>query len=531
MTPFGVYTPTRVLMGQTDAVAFCQSAVDFMFADLLFKGLLAWLDDMLGYAENSKDLLDQVLTICSSFGLKLNPKKCDFFLTKAIWCGKVVSTEGAQHSPTRIQGLCALASPAMAADIQQFVCATNWIRSSIPCYTELVAPLSGNLSCKIPRFMKELTADQRHAVVDHLLIWQRANVSLGGDNLPIREMVCEHTASMKKGRVGRKQKYTDLPERIGAVPASQSTTIAYVAHAIGIPPSTLKDFYKRGLMVKYNSNVKPKLTDVNKTARVKWTVEFVEPTYAFYDMYDYVHVDKKWFHATRIRSRHYLLPGEDPPHRSTQSKRFITKVMFLSAVARPRWDNAKSEWFDGKIGTWHFTQHVRVTSSSRNRPVGTIELRPVNVTHPVYKKMLIDNVIPAIKALWPAECSRTVFIQQDNAHPHVPPSDADIVKAYAPLEHLREDIVSATNNAWKDVDPWALECNFLTLQSCLREKCGRLPESVFCGKEIYDDGCTLLGQHDLSSVMLELSLQTARDLEMSDIFTALETLDMDDQDE
>ncbi|KAH9121075.1 hypothetical protein AeMF1_007045, partial [Aphanomyces euteiches] len=58
MTPFGVYTPTRVLMGQTDAVAFCQSSVDFMFADLLFKGLLAWLDDMLGYAETTDDLFD-----------------------------------------------------------------------------------------------------------------------------------------------------------------------------------------------------------------------------------------------------------------------------------------------------------------------------------------------------------------------------------------------------------------------------------------------------------------------------------------
>ncbi|KAF0776066.1 hypothetical protein AaE_000234, partial [Aphanomyces astaci] len=106
-----------------------------MFADLLFKGLLAWLDDMLGYAETPEDLLDHVLTICSSFGLKLNPKKYDFFLTKAVWCGKVVSTEGVYHSPTRIQGLCALAPPATAADLQQFVCATNWMRSSIPCYT------------------------------------------------------------------------------------------------------------------------------------------------------------------------------------------------------------------------------------------------------------------------------------------------------------------------------------------------------------------------------------------------------------
>ncbi|KAF0730914.1 hypothetical protein Ae201684_011796 [Aphanomyces euteiches] len=128
MTPFGVYTPTRVLMGQTDAVAFCQSAVDFTFADLLFKGLLAWLDDMLGYAEITDDLFDlleQVLTICSKFGLKLNPRKCDFFLARL---------NGAAS-------LCALAPPITAADLQQFVCATNWMRASIPCYTELVAPL------------------------------------------------------------------------------------------------------------------------------------------------------------------------------------------------------------------------------------------------------------------------------------------------------------------------------------------------------------------------------------------------------
>ncbi|ETV81166.1 hypothetical protein H257_05753 [Aphanomyces astaci] len=46
------------------------------------------------------------------------------------------------------------------------------------------------------------------------------------------------------------------------------------------------------------------------------------------------------------------------------------------------------------------------------------------------------------------------------------------------------------------------------------KKCGRLPESVSRGKDVYDDGCTLLGQVDLSTVMLELSLQTARDLEM-----------------
>jgi hypothetical protein len=144
MTPFGVYTPTRVLMGQTDAVAYCQSVAHEMFGDQLFRGLLAWLDDLLGSAKTVGelfDLLDQVLTICAKFGLKLSPKKCQFFLRKAEWCGKVISAEGISHSPSRVQGLVDLSPPTTAAELQQFVCATNWMRSSIPNYNQVVDPL------------------------------------------------------------------------------------------------------------------------------------------------------------------------------------------------------------------------------------------------------------------------------------------------------------------------------------------------------------------------------------------------------
>jgi hypothetical protein len=128
MAPFGVYTPTRVLMGQTDAVAYCQSVGHQMFGELLFRGLLAWLDDLLGSAETVAKLfalLDQVLTICARYGLKLNPTKCHFFLREAELCGKVISAKGVTHSPSRIQGLVNLAPPVTAGDLQQFVCATK----------------------------------------------------------------------------------------------------------------------------------------------------------------------------------------------------------------------------------------------------------------------------------------------------------------------------------------------------------------------------------------------------------------------
>ncbi|KAF0723503.1 hypothetical protein AaE_009860 [Aphanomyces astaci] len=138
-------------------------------------------------------------------------------------------------------------------------------------------------------------------------------------------------------------------------------------------------------------------------------------------MMDCLHVDEKWFFSTRVHKSNYLAHDEDPPHRTVKSKTFITKVMFLSAIARLRWDHDKGEWLDGKIGTWHFTERVPTLRGSRKRPAGTMVTNPVSVTREVYKTMLLDKVIPAIKAKWPKGETKGVIIQQDNSKPHIPP--------------------------------------------------------------------------------------------------------------
>ena len=38
-------------------VAYCQATVQEMFGDLLYKGLLIWLDDLLGYGTDEQELL------------------------------------------------------------------------------------------------------------------------------------------------------------------------------------------------------------------------------------------------------------------------------------------------------------------------------------------------------------------------------------------------------------------------------------------------------------------------------------------
>lgn len=58
-------------------------------------------------------------------------------------------------------------------------------------------------------------------------------------------------------------------------------------------------------------------------------------------MYDVVHIDEKWFYVKRVGEKVYVItdkdgkPAETPPVQFVKSKRFIMKVMFLCAVARP----------------------------------------------------------------------------------------------------------------------------------------------------------------------------------------------------
>jgi hypothetical protein len=78
----------------------------------------------------------------------------------------------------------------------------------------------------------------------------------------------------------------------------------------------------------------------------------------FLEMYNIIHIDEKWFYITRKNRNFYLVPGEIDPHKTVQNKNAIVKIMFLSAVARPRFDEHGNCTFDGKLGVWAFVRKV-----------------------------------------------------------------------------------------------------------------------------------------------------------------------------
>jgi len=86
-------------------------------------------------------LLDDVLGRRAKYGLKMHAKKCQFFTREIVWCGKVISESGVRHSSELVQGLVDMQTPRTGGELQQFLCAANWMRQSIPEFTRLTAPL------------------------------------------------------------------------------------------------------------------------------------------------------------------------------------------------------------------------------------------------------------------------------------------------------------------------------------------------------------------------------------------------------
>ena len=68
------------------------------------------------------------------------------------------------------------------------------------------------------------------------------------------------------------------------------------------------------------------------------------------------------------------------------------------------------------FGIFPFTFKKKALKSSKNMQASTWETKPIqNITKAVVRDMLVNNVIAAIKSKWPANLSKDLVIQWDNA--------------------------------------------------------------------------------------------------------------------
>ncbi|CAL9228744.1 unnamed protein product, partial [Arabidopsis halleri] len=333
-------------------------------------------------------------------------------------------------------------------------------------------------------------------------IWRRAIETTNNGKVDVSQR--------RTGNCGRKRISLDM-DQVASVPLHKRTTLRTFSMALGMSLGTLHRRKKEGAIRRHSNPVKPLLKEDNLRGRLQFCISMLDKNSLphepkFIDMYNIVHIDEKWFYMTKKTERYYLLPIEDDPHRTCQSKNFIGKVMFLAAMARPRFDDEGKEVFSGKIGIFPFVTMEPAKRRSKNREAGTLELKAsTSVKREDIKACLIEKVIPAIHEKWPREDQgKTIFIQQDNARTHVgcwdkdfqeaatkngfdiqlmcqPPNSPDLnildlgfFSAIQSLQHKAcprtiEDLVGAVEESFETYPTNKVNCIFLTLQSCMVE--------------------------------------------------------------
>ena len=170
----------------------------------------------------------------------------------------------------------------------------------------------------------------------------------------------------------------------------------------------------------HTSSLKPTLTDENKVSRMELALLFIDKndTSKFKHMEDLIHIDKKWFYLTKDGQHFIIAVDEAEPYRLVQHKSFLTEIMFLCAVARPRYDTNKNAWFDGKIGIWPIRKWESAKWSSKKHTKRMPVWKNQSITWDVYQGYLIQKLLPAIKQKWPTNNGR-IWLQQDGAKSHI----------------------------------------------------------------------------------------------------------------
>ena len=106
--------------------------------------MLQWIDDFLSYATEEDELLQNLKSfckVCQEKGIKIHAEKTILFSGEVQFCGRIISADGLQYHPGHYESVTAMRTPTMASELQQFVCASNWMRNSIQSYSERIAPL------------------------------------------------------------------------------------------------------------------------------------------------------------------------------------------------------------------------------------------------------------------------------------------------------------------------------------------------------------------------------------------------------
>ena len=138
VTPFGKYKFLMVPFGLAQAPAYFQLLMNKVLHGLDFA--MTYLDDIIIFSKNELQHLEHLETVFSHLreaGLKMKRSKCDFFKSEIHYLGHLISTEGINPLPNKLDCIQHMPVPKNTKEIKQFLGVTGYYRKFVPRFADI----------------------------------------------------------------------------------------------------------------------------------------------------------------------------------------------------------------------------------------------------------------------------------------------------------------------------------------------------------------------------------------------------------
>ncbi len=163
---YGLYEYTVMPFGLMNAPSTFQAMVNHIFRDMLDKGTIAFMDDIMTHAADRKThdrITLEVLRRLKENGLCIAPDKCEWAKQEVEFLGYMISGDGLQMTDDKVAALKQIKPVNSLKDVQQFVGFANFYRKFIQGYSKICLPLTNSTALKPAdwRQTPEILAAQR----------------------------------------------------------------------------------------------------------------------------------------------------------------------------------------------------------------------------------------------------------------------------------------------------------------------------------------------------------------------------------
>lgn len=146
-----LYAPRVMQFGSKTAVSHYQRFILSVLGDVIGRGVLAYLDNIVIYASTQAEhdrLLSLVLTRLEENDLTIQPKKCEWSKNEVQFCGFMIGEQGIRLDPEKLRAIRDWEPPAKEGGalarthLRGFIGFVNFYKDGIDHFSDIAAPLT-----------------------------------------------------------------------------------------------------------------------------------------------------------------------------------------------------------------------------------------------------------------------------------------------------------------------------------------------------------------------------------------------------